>query len=166
MQFGVLTVANQRINEDLVLGYGIYTNNELFGQLLTPILGIDWQISDKWRLFGNFPMYTTLSYDINDRWNAGLHYIGLVTSFKNDDTYIERQSLDFSLFLEYYLTSQLVAQVKAGYPVGRKYEVFAEDDKVDFSLSIIRFGNERELLDTFDEANMFVTFNLLFRVRK
>ncbi len=165
-QLGLLTIVNKRVKENLVLGYGIYTNYELFGLLVTPILAVDWEINDRWRLFGNFPMFTTLSYKLNDRWNAGLNYLGLVTSFQGDETYIERQSIDLSLFLEYYITSSIVAQVSAGYPFGRKFEEYAEGDKVDLSLSLLRFGEERELLGSFEEVRPFVTFNLFFRIKK
>ncbi|MCA6078639.1 DUF6268 family outer membrane beta-barrel protein [Fulvivirga sedimenti] len=165
-QVGVLLSANKQINEDLMLGYGIYTNHELFGQLLQPFLAIDWQISDRWRLFGSFPMYNTLSYSINERWNTGLNYIGLVTSFMGDGVYTERSSLDFDWFIEYYITPQIVAQARFGYPVDRTFEEYAEGDKVDFTLSLLRFGNDRELLREFDKSQFLASFNLFFRVKK
>lgn len=165
-QVGLLTTFNRQVNERLMLGYGFYTNTELFGQLLTPVLTIDWQISDRWRLFGNFPMYNTLQYDLADKWNTGLNYFGLVTTFSGGETYTERQSVDVAWFLVYYVTHQLVAQVRLGYPVGRSFEEYATGDKMDFSLSLFRFGDDRELLDSFDAASPFVTFNLFFRLKK
>ncbi len=165
-QLGLLTTVNRQVNDRLMLGYGIYTNHELFGQLLTPVLAIDWQISDRWRLFGNFPMFNTLAYDLGEKWNTGLNYLGLVTSFRGKETYIERESIEFSWFLEYYITKQLVTQVRFGYPFGREFVEYDKDDKVDFSLSLIRFGDNREALATFDDVRPFVTFNLFFRIKK
>ena len=166
LQLGVLATASKRINKDLQLGFGIYTNSEFFGQLLTPVMAIDWKITERLRLFGNFPMYNTLSYSIADRWNTGINYIGLVTTFLGNGTYVERQSLDFSWFTEYYITSQIVAQFRLGYPVGRKFEEYAEDDKVDFTLSLFRFGDDRELIRSFDDAQFFAAFHLFFRMEK
>ena len=163
-QLGLLAVVNNRIKENLTLGYGLYTNHELFGQLLTPVLGIDWQITDRWRLFGNFPLYNTLAYQINPKFNTGLNYVGLITSFQGDKTYIERISLDFSYFLEYYITSQIVVQARLGYPLARTFEEYNEKDRVDFSFSLLRFGEHRSLVSSFDEANWFVGLHLFFRV--
>lgn len=165
-QIGLLTLVNTVVKDNLTLGYGIYTNSELFGPLLTPVLGIDWQINDRWRLYGNFPMYNTLSYSISEKMNTGVNYVGLVTTFKGDNTYTERQSVDVSWFFDYYLTPQIVAQFQVGYPIGRSFEEFNEKDKVDFSFSLFRFGDDREALNTFDKASMIVTFNLLFRIKK
>jgi len=165
-QFGVLATASKKISDELSLGFGLYTNHELFGQLLTPILAIDWQISQRWRLFGNFPMYNTLSYTINEKWNAGINYIGLVTTFSSGPTYIERQSLDFSAFIEYYLTRQLVIQARLGYPVGRKFEEYETGDKVDLTLTLLRFGEDRQILRSFNESQLFAGIHLFFRMEK
>ncbi len=165
-QFGMLASANKKINDKLMLGYGLYTNHELFGQFLQPFLAIDWQISDKWRLFGNFPMYNTLSYSINDRWNTGLNYIGLLTSFMGNGTYTERSSMDFAWFAEYYITPQIVAHARIGYPVDRTFEEYNEGDKVNFTLSLFRFGDDRELIQEFDKSQFLASFYLFFRVRK
>jgi hypothetical protein len=165
-QLGLLTIINKKVKENLSLGYGIYTNDELFGMLLTPVLAIDWEITDRLRLFGNFPMFNTLSYTISEKVRTGINYVGLVTTFQGDDTYTERQSIDLSWFFDFYLTPQIVAQVHAGYPIGRTYEEFNEEDKVDFSLSLFRFGDDRTAVSTFDNAAMFVTFNLQFRIKK
>ncbi len=99
-QLGLLTIVNKKIKDNLTLGYGVYTNNELFGQLLTPVFAIDWQINERWRLFGNFPMYNTLQYSMSEKWNTGINYFGLVTTFSGDETYVERQSIDVSWFIE------------------------------------------------------------------
>ncbi len=165
-QYGIMASATKQIRDGLALGFGIYTNHELFGQLFTPFMTIDWNITDRWRLFGSFPMFNTLSYSINKRWNTGINFIGLVTTFSSGETYIERQSLDFSAFLEYYITPRIVAQARIGYPVGRKFEEYDKDDKVNFTLSLIRFGENRELLRTFDESQLFAAVHLFFRVKK
>jgi hypothetical protein len=165
-QLGLLSTATKKINDRLSLGFGIYTNHELFGQLLTPIMTIDWRINDRWRLFGNFPMFNTLTYSIDEKWNTGINYVGLVTSFGADETYIERQSLDFSWFLERYLTSQIVVQFRLGYPVGRRFEEYEKGDKVDLTLSLLRFGDERTLLNVFDESQFFAAFHVFFRMKK
>ena len=165
-QFGLLASATKHIRDNLSLGFGVYTNHELFGQLFTPFMTIDWQITERWRLFGSFPMFNTLSYSINKRWNAGINFIGLVTTFSSGETYIERQSLDFSAFLEYYVTPRIVAQARLGYPVGRRFEEYKTGDKVDFTLSLIRFGENRELLRTFDKSQFFAAFHLFFRMEK
>jgi hypothetical protein len=56
---------------------------------------------------------------------------------------MERKSIDESLFARYHLTGNLYIEGRFGYALGRSYAQYESDQKVDFSLPLIGFGDNR-----------------------
>lgn len=146
-QFGAIGLYEKRYHERLRLRYGFLFNQELAGPLLVPLVDVLWQFHPKWSLAGLFPIFGKLNYHASDRFTAGISHFGLITSFELGEeaagTYMERTSIDLSLFGRYNLFGNLFLEGRLGYALDRNYERYPEEEQIDLRISILRFGDNR-----------------------
>lgn len=147
-QMGALFLYEKKFREGLKMGFGAMYNQEAFGPYLVPLVNVNWKISEKWSLNGLFPVYGKLNYKVNERLTAGWSHFGLITTYrlgeeKYQGDYIERKSIDESLFARYQLFGNIYLEGRFGYALGRSYAQYEEDQKVDFSIPLIGFGDNR-----------------------
>ena len=130
------------------MGFGAMYNQEFFGPYLVPLVNLDWKMSERWSITGLFPVYGKIKYQVNERLSAGLSHFGLITTYRLGDQayqgdYIERKSIDESLFARYRLVGNIYLEGRFGYALGRSYAQYEADQKVDFSLPLVGFGDNR-----------------------
>ena len=143
-QFGAIALFEKRYRENLRLRYGFLFNQELSGPLLVPLVDVNWQFHPKWSLTGLLPIYGKLNYFASEKLTVGISHFGLITSFDLDEaTYMERTSIDLSLFGRYHLFGNIFAEGRLGYALDRNYEQYRKDEKIDLRVSILRFGDNR-----------------------
>ena len=147
-QLGGIALYEKRYNDKLLLRFGLLYNQEQFGPILTPLVDIDWRISDKWSIVGLAPIYVKVNYHVSDNTTVGFSHFGLTTSYRlgnpnylND--YIERTSIDLSLFLRQRIVGNIHLEGRIGHTLSRKYAQYTEDQKLDLRLAIINFGDDR-----------------------
>ncbi len=147
-QFGAIGLFEKRYSSKLRLRYGFMYNQELSGPLLVPLVDVEWSISSKWSISGLFPIYGKINYHVSERFTAGISHFGLITSYALTDpefsgSYIERTSIDLSLFGRWRLAGNVFIEGRLGYSLDRQYAQYASDDKLDLRLSILEFGDHR-----------------------
>ena len=147
-QLGGLFLYEKKFREGLKMGFGAMYNQEFFGPYLVPLVNVDWQISERWAMSGLFPIYGKIKYQVNDRLSAGWSHFGLVTTYKLGDLayegdYMERKSIDETIFARYQLVGNIHLEGRIGYALGRSYAQYEADQKVDFTLPLIGFGDNR-----------------------
>jgi len=147
-QLGALFLYEKKFREGLKMGFGAMYNQEFFGPYLVPLVNLDWKISERWSIKGLFPVYGKIKYQVNERLSAGLSHFGLITTYRLGDLayqgdYIERKSIDESLFARYQLVANVYLEGRFGYAIGRSYAQYEADQKVDFSLPLVGFGDNR-----------------------
>lgn len=147
-QFGGIALFEKRYNNKLLLRFGLLYNQELFGSILTPLLDIDWRISDKWSIVGLFPIYVKVNYHVSDNTTVGFSHFGLTTTYRlgnmayiND--YIERTSVDLTLFIRQRIAGNIHLEGRFGHTLNRKYTQYEEDQKLDLRFIIFNFGDDR-----------------------
>ncbi|VAW28845.1 hypothetical protein MNBD_BACTEROID06-1814 [hydrothermal vent metagenome] len=168
-QFGGIILFENRYNQNLMLRFGALYNSEQFGPSLTPLLHVDWKISPKWSFLGMLPIYAKVNYKVNENFTTGFSHFALITSYRlgnvnYSNDYIERTSIDLTLFARQRMFNNLFVEGRLGYAVGRRYEQYAEDQKVDFRLMIINFGDNRVVKNVIMKdgpiANLRLVYNL------
>ena len=147
-QLGVMFLYEKKFRDGVKIGFGALYNREFFGPNLVPLVNLDWQISERWSVTGLFPIYGKVKYKVNEKLSAGISHFGFVTTFRLGDPayegdYIERQSIDESLFARYQLFGNIFLEGRFGYALGRSYAQYEADQKVDFSLPLLSFGDNR-----------------------
>jgi hypothetical protein len=147
-QWGGLALYEKQFKTSLKMGFGAMFNQEFFGPYLVPLVNLDWKISDKWSIVGLFPVYGKIKYQVNERLSAGLSHFGLITTYRLGaeayaGDYMERTSIDETLFARVKLGNNFYAEARLGYALGRSYAQYEADQKVDFSIPLIGFGDDR-----------------------
>ena len=169
-QLGALFLYEKKFRKDLKMGFGAMYNQEFFGPYLVPLVNIDWKISERWSIVGLFPVYGKVNYKVSDKFTTGLSHFGLLTTYRMGDAayegdYIERQSIDESLFARYRLFENIYLEGRLGYALGRSYAQYEEDQKVDFSLPLISFGDDRVQKNVSFHDGVIVSLRFVYNVR-
>ncbi len=168
-QFGGIALYEKRYHKSLTMRFGASFNQELFGPFVVPLVYLNWQLSDKWQIVGLLPVYGKLNRSVNNDLTVGLHYFGLVTTYRlghesyaND--YMERRSIDLSLFARRRLAGNIHFEIRMGFALGRDYQQYDENDKVDFALPLVNFGDERVQKNISFNGGPFVRGQLVYNL--
>lgn len=147
---------------------GLYANSDRFGPFLVPLVGWYHLSADKkWEINATLPVWANVERRLSDTWSAGLSFAALVRSFhlnrSEEEFYLERRSNDVMLYLQWKAHPSILIQSKIGYSIGREFEVYDNDDRVDLGLSLFRFGDEREFFNTDPLDGYFVQLRFIYR---
>lgn len=168
-QLGAIGLYEHRVSQKLLMRFGVMYNGELFGPLLVPLVYMDWQINDRWTINGLMPITLKVNYKINDRLTAGYSHFGFITTyainqpeFKND--YIERNSIDETLFLRWRMAGNLCIETRFGYSLSRVYQQYDENEKMDLRLSLAAFGDNRAQKNTSFNSGPITSLRLVYNL--
>ena len=169
-QMGALLSYQNDLNEHLNLGFGAMYNQEFFGPYLVPIFLLDWQVSDRWYIKGMVPVTLKVHYRVNEGLDVGFNHFGLITTYWLGDEeyagdYMERQSIDLSLFARQRLFGNFFIEAMAGRSFGRGYKQYAGDQTVKFAIPLVAFGDERNVKNVTFNDGMIFTVKLIFNVK-
>ena len=151
-QFGGTFIYEKVYHKRLKIGYGILYNQETFGPNIVPLVNLEWKMSEKWSMSGLLPIYSKVTYKVNEKLNVGMHHFGLVTSYRLGDEayqndYIERKSIDVGLYARYTIVNGIHIEGRYGYSFGRSYAQYNKADKIDLALPLATFGDNRTQLN-------------------
>ena len=169
-QWGGLATYQNDLSEDLNLGFGAMFNRELFGPYLVPLFLLDWKVSERWYIEGMIPVTLKVHYRVNEGLEVGFNHFGLITSYYLGDEnyagdYMERTSIDLSLFARQRLYKNFFIEGMVGRTFGRSYEQYDGDDKISFGLPLVSFGDDRTANNvTFNDGLIF-TLKLIFNMK-
>ncbi|MFH0758590.1 MAG: DUF6268 family outer membrane beta-barrel protein [Bacteroidota bacterium] len=169
--FGGVLSYKKKFRDELGIGFGVIYNTELFGPYMVPFLDLDWQLSANWRIKGMIPITARVEYTVNENMLVGFNHFGLITTYALGNEayagdYMERQSIDLSLFIRQRLAGNIFVEGMAGYAVGRKYRQFEGDQKVDFAIPLVAFGDNRVVKNEmagFDNG-LILTLKLIYNM--
>ncbi|RLD19235.1 MAG: hypothetical protein DRI71_12130 [Bacteroidetes bacterium] len=168
-QFGGIGLFEKRYHEKLMMRFGLLYNQELFGPILTPLVHLDWKFAPKWSIVGMLPIYAKINYHASENLTMGFSHFGLTTTYRlgnvaYENDYIERSSIDLTLFLRQRIAGNIHIEGRFGYALSRKYEQYTEDQKLDLRVIIFNFGDNRVQKNTsFNDgpiANIRLVYNL------
>lgn len=168
-QMGAMFAYEKTFHEDLAMSFGAMFNQELFGPYLVPIVDLHWQVSERWRIDGMLPITARVVYKVNENMSAGFNHFGLITSYYLGDEayagdYMERQSIDLSLFLRQRISGKFFVEGMFGRALGRSYRQYAGDQKVDFAIPLVTFGDNRTVKNVTFNDGMILTFKLVYNL--
>jgi len=169
-QFGGVVSYQNDLSENLNLGFGAMYNQELFGPYLVPIFLLDWKVSDRWFIEGMIPVTLKVHYRVTDGLEVGFNHFGLITSYALGNEayagdYMQRQSIDLSLFARQRIHGNFFIEGMVGRTFGRNYEQYAGDQKVSFAIPLVTFGDDRTVENVTFNDGMIFTLKLIFNLK-
>jgi hypothetical protein len=168
-QFGGLALYKMKFSNQLTMAFGAMYNQELFGPYFVPLVDLDWDISNRWSVTGLVPVYSKIKYKFNENFDAGIAHFGLITSYQlgdpaNNGDYIQRSSIDLTLYARHRIGGNLYVEGRFGQALGRNYAQYAADEKVAFSLPLIGFGDDRQQKNISFQGGLIAELRLVYSV--
>jgi hypothetical protein len=154
--------ANPRRAYRLTMGY----RQQFYGPQYVLLLGLDWQLGQRWRVFGDLPTTFTISYAATPRVNVGFNLNGINTAYRlqEQDRYFQYQQGHYGLFVERYLSSHWALRATAAYAVTRRLAVFEKDSQWPATIDYIGLGKEPTPLNPRVEKGLAFRLALSYRV--
>jgi hypothetical protein len=127
-QAGGAGLMTYKKNPGLQFKFGIYYNSEFWGNFFIPLLGLDWTINKKQRLFGILPGYLIYEYRISKRVSWGGNFRTFTNSYAMGNYFSLPPISDFiriddnqlGVYADVYLSPKFVLNAEAGYSILRK----------------------------------------------
>lgn len=167
-QPGFVALFEHEFKPRMLMRFGAMYNADLFGPMLVPLVYIDWSINNSnWFIKGLVPIYSKIGFQINKKLSTGLGHFGLVTSYalttpELKNSYLERKSIDVFSFLRYHLWNNLHLEARLGYALSRDYAQYTNGDEIDFKLTVLSFGDNRNRLNTRFNDQFIVNLRLVY----
>lgn len=169
VQLGGIIMYEKIKNEDFTWRVGVLYNQECFGTYIVPVVYLDWNLTRTLKLTGLLPVYGKLYMQPSENLQYGLHFIGLTTSYRINETgfenyYVDRRSIDVSAFTNMHIWDNLFFEARAGYSLSKDYGLFAEDDKIDLGLPLVNIGDNRTRANEEFDGSPFIHLRLIYSI--
>ncbi|NQX90571.1 MAG: hypothetical protein HRT74_00190 [Flavobacteriales bacterium] len=170
-QLGGIVLYEKKRSKDFTWRVGALFNQEFFGPQLVPLVYLDGKVKGRWRVKGLFPIYGKLYYQKNEKVSAGLHFVGLSTSYAISDDllgdqYMDRRVIDASLFVRIQMWKDLFLEARFGYSISKDYGLYERGDEMSLAMPLTNIGDDRNRLnlDTRGESP-FAFLRLVYSVK-
>ncbi len=168
-QLGGLILFNYTKKENLKYKLGLYGSPENFGMYFSVILGLYYLSPDnKFEANLSLPVNGDINYQLIEWLNIGVDFNANTGSYNLSDNntkllYTQRNSQEYSTYLQFNLLKKsILFQLKLLYAIN-EYQVYDENDKLDFGFSAFEFGKERNMLNPEVDNGLAFKFGLIYR---
>ncbi len=165
-QYGGLILVKKRRNIISNWKFGLYTNTELSGLLLVPIVGFYMKREDNFEINLTLPLDGDINVQVMRQLKAGIHFRGIVKSYhiaSPGTQYLHSTINELGAYGQYEL-GRLIFRLTAGTSIGRSFRTFDEDDKVSFAISALKFGDNRTQLNQDFKDGFYIRTGLVYRI--
>lgn len=166
IKFGAVLRGSWKVSDHLtwrgILGY----RRQFYGPQYIVLVGMDWKVNDKWRIFGDLPHSTTVSYAVNEKVNTGFNLFVQQSTYrlKNQERYFEYNTVNPGLFAEYYVSSNWAVRATAAYTLIRNMEIYNKDDKADGFIDFYELGNRKDPINPEVAGGLSFKIGLSYRI--
>ncbi|HAV24658.1 MAG TPA: hypothetical protein DCX01_00630 [Bacteroidetes bacterium] len=167
-QIGGLVLAKMKKSENLSYKFGAYMNGDRFGPFLVPLFGFYYQ-KDKLEMDVIVPSYAKINYSVTPKITAGLNWRATVKSYNvqgaaiSTPFYMHHLSNEIAAHVGFEPIKGVIIRGMAGVSLGRSFREYQTADKIDFGLSLFRFGDDRVPLNTDFEDGAFGRVEVAYR---
>ncbi len=166
INFGAVVRGSWKVSDNLtwrgILGY----RRQFYGPQYVVLLGMDWKVNDKWRIFGDLPHSTTVSYTVNEKVNTGFNLFVQQSTYrlKNQQRYFEYNTVNPGLFAEYYVSPKWAVRATAAYTLIRNMEIYNKNDKADGFIDFYEMGDRKDPLNPEVASGLSFKIGLSYRI--
>lgn len=160
-QIGTFVLFRNDLTPEKNFKYGFYANAELFGPFLVPVFGF-YKKSGPMEINLLLPIRGDINRRIHENVRLGIQYNGFVRSYELDGNYLEKANNELAAYVQFNFKG-VNLQILGGSSIGRKFRVYQNNEKVDFGLTAIRFGDDRNQLNTDFKDGLYLRSVLSYR---
>jgi len=138
-----------RVHKDFSVRATLGYRKQFYGTQYVVLLGGDWKINNKWRVFGDLPNNATLCYSVRPKINAGISFLSGNTSYhiSQEALYLQYNFAQPGVFAEYYLSSMFAVRGTVAYSYLRNLDLYNMDEKVSGVVDYIVLGSKPAALN-------------------
>jgi hypothetical protein len=168
-QMGGLISLKYSIKNDLNFKAALYYNSECFGPFLVPIVGMyNLSKNKKWEVNLMLPQLADVNYQLYNRLAVGANFSGqmksfIITNFSGKEEYLVKTANDLGTYLRFNITKASSLQIRMGHSLGRSYRLYNQSDKINLGISFLKFGDERNQVNTDFENGLVFHATLVYR---
>ena len=122
LQVGGYGLATYAINKKLRIKAGLFYNKEFFGNFFVPLFAIDWDATDRLKLYGVLPTTYRIEYAVvKQKIYVGLAFKSYTRSYRLSDAnhdYVKNAELQTKAFLDVYIKKKFVLFAEFGRTIG------------------------------------------------
>ena len=130
--FGGALLFTKKTSAKFTWKVGVYYNREFFGDYWLPLLGVDWQATDRLFIFGLLPKNFVIDYRLSNHFHTGFSYKGVQESYREntEGSYFKITDGQVKLFTDYYFSKiPIVITLEAGQTLSSKYTYRQEQNE-------------------------------------
>jgi hypothetical protein len=86
-QYGGIALVTHVYRSNMQIKFGMYYNREFWGNFFLPLAGLDWQINDRWQMYGVMPSNFRVEYRVSKNWNTGVGWRSFQRSFRLSENF-------------------------------------------------------------------------------
>ncbi|ACU59039.1 DUF6268 family outer membrane beta-barrel protein [Chitinophaga pinensis] len=166
VNFGAVVRGSWKVSDNLtwrgILGY----RRQFYGPQYVVLVGMDWKVNDKWRIFGDLPHSTTVSYAVNEKVNTGFNLFVQQSTYrlKNQQRYFEYNTVNPGFFAEYYVSPKWAVRATAAYTLIRNMEIYNKNDKADGFIDFYEMGDRKDPINPEVASGLSFKIGLSYRI--
>jgi hypothetical protein len=132
-QLGGVGLMTKTVSEKLKYKFGLYYNNEFFGNFFIPLAGFELKVSDRVQIFGVLPRAMNFEYKISSKVYTGMKFSTKTTSYRLSESlnnqYIRENNVLLNGYINYYPLNKLIVYCEIGHTAFRRFKIFENDSK-------------------------------------
>jgi hypothetical protein len=166
IKFGGIVRGSWKVSDKLTWKATLGYRRQFYGPQYIVLVGMDWKVNDKWRIFGDLPHSATVNYAVNEKVNAGFNLFVQPSTYrlKNQDRYFEYNTVNPGLFAEYYVSPNWAIRATAAYTLIRNMEVYHKNDKTDGFIDFYELGDRKDPINPEVASGLTFKIGLSYRI--
>lgn len=144
VQMGALVLLKYQPKAHLNYRVGCYANTDRFGPMVVPIAGIYW-LRGRTEVSAALPITADINYRLLPHLRLGTRFAGINKTYHlhhEPGKYLEKVNNEWSVYA-HMDWGRMNMQLFAGHSIARSFKSYDSDDRIDLSLSALKFGNDR-----------------------
>ena len=161
LQIGGIGLITRVFNEKLQARAGLYYNSDFWGHFFMPLFGVDWKVSDRFRMYGTLPGNYRFEFKLGKKLYTGIGFRSAQRSFrlqkKYDDDFVRVKENQLKVFFEGFTFGKILIGFDVYQSIG--YNL------ISYNYFETKTQTNRPVVFSKSKDALGITFNLAYRIR-
>ena len=161
LQIGGIGLITRVFNERVQVRGGLYYNSDYWGNFFMPLVGLDWKVSEKFRMYGTLPSNYRFEFKLGKKIYTGVGFRSAQRSFrlqkKYDDDFVRIRESQLKIFFEGFVIGKILIGIDVYRSLG--YNL------ISYNYFETKTPTNRPIVFSKSKDAWGLTFNLAYRIR-
>lgn len=161
LQIGGIGLVTRVFNEKFQVRGGLYYNSDYWGHFFMPLVGLDWKVNEKFRMYGTLPSNYRFEFKLGKKIYSGIGFRSAQRSFrlqkKYDDDFVRIRESQLKVFFEGFVIGKILIGVDVYRSLG--YNL------ISYNYFETKMPTNRPIVFSKSKDAWGLTLNLAYRIR-